>query len=218
MRYVIKYQVMIIPGKLKVEVKLNIDDRSMFESTYNDIMSTSLTLYPVIGVSIIRPPVVNDDGTRSRAVWVANDNLGMTKYSMVKFINELSEMRKDMNTPELYTYQGKRLELNETIAASKRRPFMIGNTAVEFSPQVIVQEDESRIEGIKMKFNNESSAVMLTLNDMDALEHNLRNTNVDILSLMMYKGFMKSDKQKTSFDPTSFQTKVDIKPKESEFT
>lgn len=220
MRRIIRYQVLLVPGKIRLEIKLTVDERSVeYNNVFNNIDTTALTLYPLISLSIVRPGIIDEEGRKSRAPWNPNDTIGMTKYTMASFASEVSAMIKDMKTPELYSYQGRRLELNELLAEKIRRPFMVGNIAVELSPVVITKDDDTRIEGVKMKFNNENSSTLLSLNDLDALVFNLTNTDVDVITMLMYIHFVKSDKKETSFDPQSFQSEVnvDIKPKVSEF-
>ena len=65
---------------------------------------------------------------------------------------EEEECRPSEESWKVHTYHGKRLELNEEVAAKIRRVFMIGNVTLELSAVVVVQQDESRVEGIKVKF------------------------------------------------------------------
>ncbi len=213
MKQVITYNFGNIPSKLRASVRIIVDEKSAeYSSTYGETANTTITLAPIINLGIIRPAEIDENGNRTRAPWNANDNLSMTKYTLPIFIDELKSMKENMKTPELYTYQGKRLELNEAKAEDVRSPFMIGNTTVELSAVVIVK-DEDRVEGIKMKFNNEQSSVILTLNDLTSLIYSLDSVNIDSLAMLMYLNYVtKPDKPKT-FDTSSFQNQVDIVPK-----
>ena len=93
---------------------------------------------------------------------------------------------------------------------------MIGNVTLELSAVVIVQDDESRIEGIKMKFNNEQSSVLLTLNELTSLIYNLDHLDVDSVALMLYMNYITKPDKPTTFDSSSLQQPVvDILPKDN---
>ena len=215
MKQTVRYQILTVPGKLRSDVRIIVDDSrpAEFSSNYEGL-NNSLTLHPLVTLSIIRPSEVDENGTRVRAPWNPNDSLGMTKFSLPIFLKELAGINKDMEIPELYTYHGKRLEINEEAAAKIRRVFMIGTVTLELSAVVVTQADESRVEGIKMKFNNEQSSVILTLNELTSLLYNLQSVNVDSIAIALYMNYInRPDKPKT-FQPGTFQPKVDIIPKE----
>lgn len=223
MKQIVKYRILTIPTKVTLDLRITVDDRAAeYVSMFEGNKSTSITCYPVISLALLRPTETDENGQRIRAPWNPNDSIGMTKFSMPVFINELKTLKKDMEIPEMYTYHGKRLELNEALAAKARRVFMIGSTTIELSPVVLIKpEDESRIEGIKMKFNNEHSSVLLTLNEMEALLFNLDHTDVDSLSMILYLNYISKPGKQNNFDSSSLRvpsTEVDIKPKEPEFT
>lgn len=212
MKQYVRYQTLLIPGKIRCDVRITVDDRgSEYASNKDGNKSTGITLMPIISVGIIRPSEIDEAGNRVRAPWNANDNLGMTKFNFPLFVEEVKGIKEDMKIPELYTYHGKRLELNEEVAAKIRRPFVIGSMTVELSAVVITQPDESRVEGIKMKFNNEQSTVLLTINELNSLSYNLDHMDIDSLSMMMYLNYIDKPEHPTSF---SSSTLVDIQPKE----
>lgn len=216
MRQTVRYRVLTIPNKLRVEVSLPLDDRRAPEYTSSNDggTNTSVTLYPYLSIGILRASETDENGNRVRAPWNPNDNLSMTKFSFPVFLEELRGIAKDMKIPELYTYHGKRLELNEELAAKVRRVFMIGNTTLELSTVVVVNEmDDSRVEGIKMKFNNEQSSVVLTLNELTALKYTLEHVDLDVICLQIYQIWLKSPVKPKFLDAGSLQTKVDILPK-----
>ena len=212
MKQYARYQTLLIPGKLRCDLRITVDDRgSEYSSNKDGNKSTSISLMPIISVGIIRPSELDEAGNRVRAPWNANDNLGMTKFNFPLFIEEIKGIKEDMKIPELYTYHGKRLELNEEIAAKIRRPFVIGSMTVELSAVVITQSDESRVEGVKMKFNNEQSTVLLTINELNSLVYNLDHMDIDSLSMFMYLNYITKPEHPTTFNSN---TLVDIQPKE----
>lgn len=217
MRHIIRYQALVIPNKLRCEVRMSIDDR--FQTVYHGINengeSTAISLRPFIVLSMIRPNEVDENGQRIRSQWDANESLSMTKYNMPVLLEELSGINKDMKIPELYSYHAERLELNEEIAQKIRRVFMIGNTTLELSAQVVTQPDESQVEGIKLKYNNEQYAVMLTLNDLTALVYTLDHLDVDTLSIALYQTFVNRKDHPTVITPNTLRQTVDILPKGS---
>lgn len=218
MKQIVRFQNMVIPGKIRSEVRITIDERNAeYASTFEGSKTTNIVFYPIVTLSIVRTPSTDENGNKIKAPWNPNDSLGMTKYNLPILLRELKEIEKDMKIPELYTYHGKRLELNESIAEDKvRRVFMIGNVTLELSAVVIVQDDETRIEGIKMKFNNEQSSVLLTLNELTSLIHNIGNLDVDSIALMLYMNYITKPDKPTTFDSSSSQQPiVDILPKES---
>lgn len=216
MKQNVKYRSLVIPGKLTIEVRIMIDDRGgEYLSQFDGNKSTSISFFPIVSMTLTKPAELDDNGNRVRAPWNPNDNLGMTKFNMPIMYNNLKAIQEDMKTPELYTYHGKRLELNEEAAAKIRKVYLIGNTTIELSAVVVINTaDDSRVEGIKMKFNNEQSSVLLTLNELDSLIYNLDHMDVDSLALLMYLNYInKPDKPKT-FDASTLTPKVDIAPKD----
>nr|DAR75795.1 MAG TPA: hypothetical protein [Caudoviricetes sp.] len=186
MKQVVRYHFLSIPKKLKCEIKLTLDDRSKVISTeFEGNSYTNFRIYPLITVSIYREGITDENGTYTKAPWNPNDTLGLTKFNLPIFIQELLAIQKDMKIPELYSYQSNRLELNESIAAKARKAFMIGTNAVELSP-VVLDQEETKLEGVKIKFNNEDSVVYLTLNELDSLCYNLYHLDVDSTMLMLY--------------------------------
>ncbi len=226
-KQVVRCHILTIAKKLRVDVRISVDDRfsAMFSSTYDDAKNTSITIYPSIGVQLLKPGGVDENGKVVRAPWNPNDNLGMTKYNFPIFVNELAGIQQDMKTPNLYTYQGKRLELNEEVAAKIRRVFVIGNMMIELSAVVITQDDsvegvDARVEGIKMKFNNEQSSVQLTLNELNSFVWNLEHTDIDTLCMLMYLNFVNKPTHPRNFDSAGAiapKPEVDIEPLKKAF-
>jgi hypothetical protein len=214
MKQVVRYQNLVIPSKLRTEVRITVDDRGAeYTSNFEGNKSTSISLFPIVSITLTRQGETDDNGNRVKAPWNPNDNLSMTKYNLPVFINELIGIQQDMKIPELYTYQGNRLELNEEVAQKTRRVFMIGNVTLELSPLVIMQADETRVEGIKMKFNNEQSSVLLTLNELDSLSFNIRNLDIDSIAFLMYTNYITKPNNPKNFDNRSLAPKTDIQPK-----
>ena len=186
MKQVARYNFLSIPKKLRCEIRLTLDDRNKVSSTeFEGNSYMNFHLYPLITLSIYREGSTDESGAYVKAPWNANDNLALTKFTLPIFIQELMAIQKDMKIPELYSYQSNRLELNEAVAAKVRKAFMVGTNAVEFSPVVLDQED-TKLEGVKVKFNNEDSVVYLTLNELDSLSYNLYHFDIDSTVLMLY--------------------------------
>ena len=197
MKQVIKYRLLTITNKLAMEIRMVVEDRNLQYVTERDgVKYTNLNINPLIGLSITKPSEIGDDGSRVKAPWNPNDHLAMTKFNLPILYEELHGIQQDMKKPELYTYHGKRLEINESLAETIRRVFMIGNVTIELSAVVIVQPDETRVEGIKMKFNNEQSSVLLTVNELTSLVYNIYHLDIDSITLKMYDAFI--DKKSTS--------------------
>lgn len=219
MKQIVKYRILTITGKVSMEIRLTVPDNAEYISMRDGTKYTNLNMSPVIGLSIIKPKETDDNGNRIMAPWNPYDHLSMTKYNLPILYEELHGIQQDMKKPELYTYHGKRLEINETLAENIRRVFMIGNTTVELSAVVIVQTDETRVEGIKMKFNNEQSSVLLTLNELNSLVYNISHMDVDAIVIAIYNTFI--DRPKSSGGTSTFNVdfplpsaNVDIAPKE----
>lgn len=220
MKQMVRYRCLAIAGKLTMDIRITIDDRSAeYTSMFDGNKSTSITFYPIITLSLTKPMETDENGNRIRPPWNPNDNLGMTKFNLPIFFNELRGIREDMKIPDLYKYHGKRLELNEEVATKIRRVFIIGNTTLELSAVVVINTaDESRVEGIKMKFNNEQSSVLLTLNEVDSLIYNIDHLNTDAIAFMMYMNYItRPEKPKNLDAKTIAPMVVDIKPKPEEF-
>lgn len=223
MKQVVKCHCLTIPKKVRMDIRITVDDRNApeFRSTRDDAQSTIITVYPTISIQIIRAAEIDENGKFTKAPWNPNDSLGMTKYNYPIFVTELMGIQQDMKTPELYTYQGKRLELNEAAAAKIRRVFRIGSMTLELSAIVISQPgvdgEDTRVEGIKMKFNNEQSSVSLTLNELDTLVYTLNHLDVDSMGLLMYLNYVNKPGNPTKFDTSISKPVVDIQPLEKTF-
>ena len=191
MKQIVRYRFMTIPNKLNGEIKISVDDRGAeYATSYEAGKSTTIGIFPIISIIIARQIEIDDTGKRTRPAWNINDSLGLTKFTLPVFVRELKGIEKDLQIPELYSYQGTRLELNEEIAQKIRRAFMLGNMAVELTAVVIEQSDERRIEGIKMKFNNEQSTVLLSINELTALIYNVDRLDVDSMTLQLYLAYI----------------------------
>lgn len=218
MKQVVRYTFLTIPGKLRGELRMTVDtDRSPeYTSTTTDgSLNTGIGLYPSISLSIIRQNEMNESGQMVRAPWNPNDYLPMTKFNLPVMIDELSAIIEDLKTPDLYTYHGSRLEINEAEADKIRRPFMIGTNTVELSAAVIVKDDE-RLEGVKLKFNNEQSSIMLTLNELTSLRYNLDHLDVDSITMALYCNWMRTNNT-THSAVAPRNVNVDIAPKPRSF-
>ena len=210
MKQIVRYRFMTIPNKLNGELKISVDDRGAeYAIAYESGKSTTIGIFPIISIVIARQPEIDDSGNRTRPAWNINDSLGLTKFTLPVFIRELKGMEKDLQISDLYSYQGTRLELNTEVAQKVRRAFMLGNMAVELTAVVIEQSDERRIEGIKMKFNNEQSTVLLTLNELTALIYNVEHINVDDLTLQLYLAYIERKKSVHTRESTA-KSVIDI--------
>lgn len=216
MNQYVRYQTLVVPKKLRVEVRVAIDKKGgeYSSTTPGGDRSVSVSFFPIVSLNIIRPSELDENGRRKRAPWNPNDSLGMSKFNLPIMIRNLKEIQSNLKIQDLYTYQGKRLELNEVIAEKVRSPFPIGNMIVELSATVIVQPDDSRIEGIKMKFNNEQSSVLLTINELDALIYSLDHMDIDSIALLMYLNYIEKPDHPTSFTDETLTPKIDILPKD----
>lgn len=216
MKQYVKYKNSLVPGKISSEVRISVDDNRSIEysSEFDGNKSTSLTFFPIVSVNIIKPSEIGENGQKVRAPWNPNDSLGMTKYNLPIFIRELKNIQNGMTVKNLYTYQGKRLELNEEAAEKIRNVFMIGNVTIELSAIVIIQPDDSRIEGIKMKFNNEQSSVLLTINELEVLIFNLDHLDVDTIAMLLYLNYVKTHNTEYNNSINNSKANVDIIPKE----
>lgn len=223
MKQSLKMSLLSLAKKLKIELRLVVDDtrpvNTLFQSTNREkgIASTIFAPFPNIIISIIRENTLNEDGTYIRPVWNPNDSIIMTKSSLPIFYNELHTIYKDMSIPDLYKYHGKKLELDEKLGESIRRVFMIGTVTVEFSAVVITTDGVNGpeyAEGIKLKFNNEASSVVLTLNETYSLLWNIDHMEIDVLTLILYNAYYVNGL--TDLGDT-YQTVVDIKPTEKKF-
>ena len=224
MKESVRYQFALIPGKIRGDVRITIDTQrpSEYSSESGDAKNISMNFLPIISVTIVRPSTVDETGKRVRAPWNPADSLGMTKYNFPLFVRQMKALQENMKTPDLYTYVGERLELNEKKAETIRDVFPIGNVTVELSAVVIVQETPSgdkRIEGVKIKFNNEQSSVILTLNELDSLVYNMEHLDIDSISFLMYLNFITRPKfnKSNTFNESTLKPLVDILPKEDDF-
>lgn len=213
MKQTIRYRFLVIPTKLSAEIRITFDpSQSEYNSSYEGGTSTSISLFPFISITLTRPSEVDENGKFSRGQYNPNDTLTMTKFTLPIFIRELTAICNDMRIPEMYSYTGSRLDLNDTEAEKARRVFMIATTTLELVPVVIEQLDDTRVEGVKMKFNNEQSSVALTINELDALVYNLNHLDPDNLALQLYTSNTHKDTAKANVDkPKPY---VDIAPKE----
>ena len=214
MKQTTSYRFLSIPNKIRGDLKIIIDTDRNPEYVSNNASgtNTSITFYPIVTLTIIKPSQIDENGQRVQVPWTINDSLSMNKINLAIFKNEFKEIMNGMKTPELYTYHGKRLELNESIAEEVRRVFMINPTmTVELSPVVIMQDDD-RLEGIKIKFNNEQSTVTLTLNEVTGFYEVINKLEIDSVAMLLYLNYASRPDKPKQFDALNPPT-VDIVPK-----
>lgn len=196
MKRSMKYNLLVVPNKIKIDEKIILDDTIPAEyiSITNDIIS--LSLFPLISLSITRPFELDENGIRKRPPWNPNDNLALTKYTLPIFVRELSELCTDLKIKELFNYLNNRLEVNEDLAEKITKTFKVGNNAVQLKPIVIALPDDTRVEGVKFKINNEDSTVLLTINEVDSILFTLTHTNIDQVAFMLFDRYVKEMKGK----------------------
>lgn len=222
MKQTIRYRILTIPKKISVDIRLVLNDTVSpeYRSNFDDGSNVSVRLSPFIGVNIIRPTERDEEGRSIRAPWNPNDSIGMTMFNLPIFIDNLHAIRESMKVPNLYSYVGKRLEINDKEAELARRVFTIGSTVVEFAPVVIESDENTRVEGIKVKFNNEDSSFLLTLNEMTSLYWNLSHMDPEGIAIKLYQMYVKQPDKKDTAQPTQkkYNTSVDIAPKAISFS
>lgn len=218
MKQIVRYRFLNIPNKLYAEVRITIDDlnfkRTESHGSFDAGVSCNLALSPIVNLQMIKPSEMDENGSYRRAPFNPNDSIGLTKFSIPIFLRELQAIEADMKTDDLYSYVGDRLELNDKIADKVRRVFPIGKTLIELSPVIITQNDgvnENRLEGIKMKFNNEESSTLLTINDLYSFIQQFKSANIDMLAFTMYQNYI--DKPKSQYVAPA--STIDIIPKDS---
>lgn len=196
MKQIVRYRFMTIPNKLFGDIRISVDESSRVEvkSNYEGGKSTNIVLLPIISIQILRPLEVNEEGRKFRPLSSMNDSIGLTKFSYPIFLNELKAIYDGMKTPDLYSYHGNRLELNDKEAEKIRRVFAVGRSSIELKAVVIETPNDAgtseMLEGIKMKFNNEESTVLLTIREIESIIWTLENLDIDGLVLNMYLSFI----------------------------
>lgn len=170
----------MIPFKLKLEIRIVVDEKYIWKSNFNGANYIGFNLNPQVYLNIQKVKEID----QTENIWDPNNSLFMNKYTYPILLEELKQMYQNLKIPELYSYTGKRLELNESEATKIRKSFKIGQTSIELCAVVIIQDDE-RIEGIKLKFNNEDYHVLLTVNDLISLIKNLDSLNPDTVAWNM---------------------------------
>lgn len=222
MRETVRCHVVSINKKIRVDIRITTDDKvnALYQGNRDNTLTTVMNLYPTVGIQILKQTEMDENGQFVRPPWNPNDILSLTKYNFPLFVNDLVGIQNDMKIPNLYIYQGKRLELNEEVAAKIRRVIHLSpNSVVEFSAVVISKPDvdgiDERIEGIKIKFNNEQSTTSLTLNELDSLVYNLTHLNIDVMSMMMYLTFIYKAGNPKNMDMNGIigpKPEIDIEP------
>jgi len=215
MKQIVRYKFLSIPHKLAGEIRLTIDSKSVaYTSTYEGGRSTNVSMMPSVVLTIMRESERDENGRFVRPPWNPNDSIPLTRYHVPLLLMEMKEIYKDMKIPEMYKYHGDRLELNETLASKSRKVFIIGSVTVELVPVVIQRDETTAIEGIKMKFNNESSTVALTLNEFYSLIYQIEKLNLDVMVTWMYDKYITDEaKEPYQRKPRVRPAIVDIEPK-----
>jgi len=227
MKRQVKYRVLTIQSKLAVDIRLTADTNNAIQQNrtfafgettteLNGDFYTSVNLFPFININIIRRGDLDENGVWRKAPFSRDDNIGLTRYQLSIFIAELQRIHEAIRIPEMFSYFNKRLQVNEELANKYRRVFTIGSTTFEMLPLVITQPDDTRVEGIKLKFNNEQSSVLLTLNDLDSLSFTLTNLDIDTIVWLMYLTYLRTGETNVNQPQVSTIRKgpvVDILPK-----
>lgn len=223
MKRQVKYRILTITGKMTVDLKLVYDDarNGRFNRTGETVSSSNgdtyinLTFFPMINFNIVRKGEVDENGVYQRPPLNLSDMMQATRYQLPLVVSELKKIYDALCIPEMYSYLNSRLEVNDELAEKHRRVSKVGMTVLELTPVVIVQpEDESRIEGVKMKFNNEQNTVLFTLNDIETLIYTMEHFDIDATSLLIQNNYLKnSDIVPSDVGGYAAQPVVDIKPK-----
>lgn len=195
----VRFSLVTIGTKVRMDIKLFVRDNGRFtESHYssNGTDNIAISVYPVMSLYIVRPRDVDENGQPVRSPLNQNDILGMTKAQFPIMATELRGIFEDLKTPDLYKYAKDVLVLDESKAEKIRRVFMVGRTTVELSAVVIKADDHAEqpvdMEGIKIKFNNEQSTVMLTIHELTALLWSMEHLDIDSLTLKLYDMYMRN--------------------------
>ena len=213
MKQIVRYRFMTIPNKLVAEIRITVDDKQAeYGSLFDGGKATNVALYPVINLQMLHNQATEITDMGLRRAWDANDSVGLTKFTMPVFIDELIGINEGMKTPDLYSYHGSRLELNEEKANEVRKVFMCGNATIEFCPILVEQSDGTRIEAVKMKFNTEKSSILLTLNEMTAVIYNLTHIDIDAISLQLYLTYVQREATRFKQARTPRVTDIDSAP------
>ncbi len=197
MKQIVRYRFLTIPNKMHADIRITVDEssRADVKSKFEGGESTTLVLLPMINIQLVRPLESDGNGGRFRPMGNMNDSIGLTKFNYPTFLSELKQINEDLKTPDLYVYRGDRLDLNDAVAEKVRRAFIIGRTSIEFRAVVIEQPTDisntQRLEGIKMKFNNEDSSMLFTLRELESMIWILDHVDIDNLVLQMYNSFMR---------------------------
>ena len=199
---------MNIPGKLKCEIRVTINTEGTMrtESTYSSANSEgyTLNLAPLYQITIIRR---NDSESGVPPVRNMSDSISLTKYHMSIFLDNLTAVYNGLKIPSMYGYDaGNKLQLNEVEATKIIKIFKVWNTAIEMAPVVILNSDDTRMEGIKLMFSNEESMVLLTLTDIEALMFGMNNADMDAVAIGLFQASKSTDFQKTNFDKPATNT------------
>ncbi len=196
MKQIVRQQILLIPKKLRVEVRINVDDKPS-ESRYqseNGTITTSISLFPTVTLAIIRQSEIDEFGNKSRQPWNPNDSILANKFSYPILLNELKSIYDGFKIPELYSYTGDTLELNNEIAESIRKVFMISKDTIELSAVILssndINDNEIRSEGLKLKINNEQSTVCLTINELESLIYTMDKLDIDVIGNLLYTGYI----------------------------
>lgn len=213
MRQIVRYRFMTIPNKMYADVRVTVDDNSRAEISnhFDGGRSVSLTLLPMINLQILKPLELDSNGRKFRPKPGPNDSVGLTKMNMPTFVNELKRIHRDIELSDnLYSYKGDRLDLNDKEAEKVRRAFLVGRATIELRAVVIETVLDTGItqreKGIKMKFNNEESTVLLNMVELEAMIWIMNNVDIDNLVLSMYLSLV----ERTTYEPR--RTVVDIQP------
>lgn len=218
MKQIVRYRYLTVPNKMFVEVRITVDENSRVETknAFDTGTSTNLMFLPMINVQLLKPAQVDETGRKFRPIPSQQDSIGLTKFTYPIFLTELKEIYDGMKTQDVFVYTGDRLDLNAKVADNIRRAFMIGRNAIEFSATVIEQQTESgdieRLEGIKIKFNNEDSTVLLTVREVESLIWLLNKADIDSIVFTMYLNFIDRRNNYNHSKPV-----VDIKPMSKAF-
>lgn len=220
MKQIVRYKFLTIPHKFSGELRLTVDTAKAiaYSSVYEGGKSTNIAMMPTVVLSITREAERDDDGRYVRPPWNPNDNIPLTRYHVPLLLQEMKAIYKDMQIPEMYKYHGDRLELNDTLAAKARKVFVIGSTTIEIAPVVIQRDETNSIEGIKIKFNNESSSVVFTLNEFYSCIYQLDKLDIDMLITWMFDRYVEADAKEPYLRVARAPKKpaiVDIEPPKS---
>lgn len=176
---------------LKLSITIDNSDinpvkRSINQFMFKGSLYTNISIYPRLIIEFREM-----DGEKK--VFSTNNYVSLSPLTAFRFCRVGRELLQRFMIKDLFIYQGKRLVLNQDLAAKLSKPFPADGKKIMFRP--IVVQDYTRgieCEGVCMMINEMSNFATMTFEEFTFLLDTIRKLDFNSMGLELLKLYYKN--------------------------